>query len=153
MVIYQFAKGDPVMFGTYASSDDYYLNNYDKLDQPPSGGFRYPYGGAFYLQLQDGQPLIEQPFGIFNDCEHATLMGLFSQADTEGILYAMTARMDYVPFGYAVETQSPACFYKVTAEENCAPRMVGIRYDVVREDRALYIKGACYKPCTSLTKM
>jgi hypothetical protein len=153
MTICQFSKGDKVVHAQKPSPADYYIGDYITLDQLPDGGFSYPHHGAFYLTLQDNLPIIDQPFGVFNDCENASLMGIFVREDEEYIKYLMTARLDYIPFGYAIETKTPSCFYKVTADENCAPRMVGVRYNVVRMERELYIQGACYKPCTSLTQM
>jgi hypothetical protein len=154
MLVHQFSKGTKVMHGTYLSPTDYYLGDYQVFDEAPPDGFVYPYKGAFYIEFENSYtPIVDQPFGIFNDCENAALMGIFLREDENYIKYFMTARLDYVPFGYAIETRTPSCFYKVTAEENCAPRMVGVRYSVIRVDRELYIQGACYKPCTSLTQM
>jgi hypothetical protein len=153
MTVYQFQKGDKVKYGNATSDVDYYLNLYETLNTVPPDGFPYPKAGALFITIINDSIVIEQPFGVFHDCENVSLVGLFLQADIDNIMYPMTARLDYVPYGYAIETQTPSCFYKVTAEENCAPRLVGVRYDVIRQDRLLYIRGACYKPCSTLTKM
>jgi hypothetical protein len=136
--------------------EDYYIEDYGELPNPTPENTLYPFRKSFFLEFTDNDertPIISQPFGIFNECDSVYAVGMFVREDTDGIRYPMTARLDYVPFGYAIETQTPSCFYRITQDENCAPRLVGVRYDVVREGRELYVKGACYKPCSSLTKM
>jgi hypothetical protein len=153
MLVGRFSKGSKVSYGTTSSATDYYIGSYELFDEMPGDGFPYPYSGFICLNDQGGAPKIEQPFGVFHDCDNPALTGLFIRDDDTGVKYPMTARLAHVPFGYAIETKTPACFYKVSADENCAPRMVGLQYLVARADTMLEIRGACYKPCTSLTQL
>lgn len=96
---------------------------------------------------------IREPFGAFNDCSNAGNLALFMRYDVTGIEYPCCCRLDYIPYGYAVPSKTPSCFYKATTEENCAPRMRGVPYDILRqEDTELSLKGACYVPCTTLAR-
>lgn len=137
----------------YISADDYWMRNWTYIDSAPD--LKVP-NHIYYavLALTDNQvPSIREPYGAFNDCQNLANLGVFVKLDYNNYLYSCACRLDYIPYGYAVPSKTPSCFYKATAAENCAPRMKGIVYDIVRQDNELVLTAGCYIPCSTLTQM
>lgn len=133
------------------NDNDYWVHNWCKIDFIPIT--KIPLTTYMtLLQTDDGVPILREPYGAFNDCNNVGNLGLFIKVDSEGRTYACTCHLDYIPYGYAVPSKTPSCFYKATAADNCAPRLKGITYDIVRQNGILSLKGGCYIPCSSLTQ-
>lgn len=101
-----------------------------------------------------GTPKIREPHGAFNDCENHGSLTLFLRTTAWGMKYMCSGRLDYIPFGYAVPSKTPSCYYRITGD-NCAVHLVNQRYRIQRneEDGRIYLTGACYVPCSSLTSL
>lgn len=95
---------------------------------------------------------VYEPFGAFNDCANIESLALFIKTDSDDVKYPCTCRLDYIPYGYAIPTKTPSCFYKATTTDNCAPRLKGVVYDITRVDKQLVVNGGCYVPCSSLAQ-
>lgn len=137
----------------YITSDDYWLYNWTYLDNAPELKVPNHIYYAVVTLTENSVPSIREPYGAFNDCQNLANIGLFVKIDYNNLLYSCACRLDYIPYGYAVPSKTPSCFYKATAAENCAPRMKGIVYDIVRQDNELVLKAGCYIPCSTLTQL
>ena len=136
--------------------DDCWITGIKKLDDdespqmnPPSGTI-YRFGVK--LNSETGAPKITEPFGAFNNCDNKGSLTVFLRTTAWGVNYTCTARLDHIPFGYAVPSKTPSCYYK-SGNDDCAAHMVGQRYLVKRieADNRLYLTGACYVPCSTLS--
>ena len=129
---------------------DYWITNREYVDSFPTT--RAP-GELYYaaVELTDQYvPVIREAYGAFNDCENEGNLAVFMRKDAYDTEYTCCVRLNYIPYGYALPTKTPSCFFKATTIENCAPRMKGSMYDLYRQDSELYVKGACYIPCSVL---
>ena len=136
--------------------DDCWVTGIKKLDDdaaipanPPSGTV---YRVGIKLKADTGAPDIAEPFGAFNNCDNRGSMTVFLRTTAWGINYTCTARLDHIPFGYAVPSKTPSCYYK-SGNDPCAASLVSQRFLVKRieADNRLYLTGACYVPCSTLS--
>ena len=139
------------------TDDDFWITSREFIDKfPDVREAGHLYYAAIELNKSTYNPVIREPFGAFNDCSNAGALATFSRWDMSNVEYTCACRLDYLPYGYAVPTKTPSCFHKATAEENCAPRLVGTPFDIERSEDGnhyLLLRGGCYVPCSSLTKI
>jgi len=138
------------------TEDDFWITKRAYIKELPN--LREPnhiYYAAMRLTEGNSKPDMREPFGAFNDCENKASIALFMKRDRFSLEYPNSVNLTFVPFGYAVPSKTPSCFYKATAQENCAPQLVGQQYRLVRDDTnfQLMLAAACYVPCSTLTTL
>ena len=156
--VVKFKKHDPApdeLKNRIIEEGDLWIEDIEEVRSLPScevGGTEYYVG----ISLKpDGTPRIRQPYGIFNDCDNKAHLGLFIKRTPRGLSYPTSFRIDYVPYGYAVPSKTPACYYRISGEK-CAANIISPQYVIKRvadtgTGYTLQLTGACYVPGSTLT--
>jgi hypothetical protein len=139
------------------SDEDVYVTNVEVVDEIPPFNIT---GNEYYIGVKldsNGYPDIREPFGGFRDCDNLGNMTVFFRTTAYNISFTCTGRLDFIPFGYAVPSRTPSCYYK-TANDDCAVNFVNTRYIMKRIndsgiENQLFLSGACYVPCSALTSL
>lgn len=142
---------DENIVGGLIQEDDLFIDSVQDLDTAPETNT--PHTIRYCVPRTTNSVVdVYEPFGAFNDCTNTESLALFIKTDSDDVKYPCTCRLDYIPYGYAIPTKTPSCFYKATTTDNCAPRLKGVVYDITRVDKQLVVNGGCYVPCSSLAQ-
>ena len=142
------------------TDDDVWVTDIRELDEDERLPKVNISGNEYYYGVKlgsNGYPDIREAFGGFRDCDNVGNMTIFTRTTPYNVSFPCTGRLDFIPFGYAVPSRTPSCYYKAS-EDECAVNFVSNRYIMTRIDDAgienqLFLSGACYVPCSSLTSL
>lgn len=137
--------------------DDVWISSISEVSKLPDYNIK---NEDYYvgIKLTDGgYPDMREPFGAFRDCDNLANRAMFFRTTPFNVSFPCTCRLDYIPFGYAIPSRTPSCYYK-SSNDDCAVNFTSSRYTVVRADgdkneKHLFVTGACYVPCSSLSSL